>query len=139
MELETRLDAGIFTVASLDSTNVVSISSAVAIADETTLTFSSKINRSLTTVTVVETSGTATDFTMSQAIQFRDNQPLTFTPRMNYSWPINKYADILKEGMIVLAGGVGTADTSVGVYEDTITLFEGTKEEKEIIKNKVPD
>ena len=40
------LDAGIFTVASLDSTNVFSISSAVAIADGVTLSFSSKINRS---------------------------------------------------------------------------------------------
>ena len=132
------LDAGVFTVASLDSTNVFSISSAVAIADGVTLTFSSKINRSLTTVTVVETSGTATDFTMSQAIQFRDNQPLTFTPRMNYSWPINKFADILKEGMIVLAGGAGTADTSIGAYEDTVTLFASTKQEQVIIKNTLP-
>ena len=31
-----------------------------------------------------------------------------------------------------------TADTSVGVYEDTITLFEGTKEAKTIIKNERP-
>ena len=54
------LDAGIITVASLDSTNVFSLSSAVAIVDGVTLTFSSKINRSLTTVTVVETSSTDT-------------------------------------------------------------------------------
>tara|TARA_R110002020_G_scaffold157629_6_gene340527 strand:- start:23 stop:733 length:711 start_codon:yes stop_codon:yes gene_type:complete len=57
---------------------------------------------------------------------------------MNFSWPINKYADILKEGMILVPATNVTADTSVGVYEDTITLFAGTKKEKKIIKNKRP-
>ena len=115
------LDAGSFTVASIDSTNVFSISSAVAIADETVLTFR-----------------TATDFTMSQAIQFRDNAPLTFSPRMNYSWPINNFADILKQDMIVVQGTNVTADTSIGIYEDIVTSLEGTKKEKKIIKNFVP-
>tara|TARA_R110002072_G_scaffold109265_5_gene236510 strand:+ start:373 stop:2328 length:1956 start_codon:yes stop_codon:yes gene_type:complete len=131
----STLDRSIITVAETGG-STFKLSEAVAIADGTTLTFSSQVNRSVTTVTVVETGGTATDFTMSQDIQFRDNQPLTFSPRMNYSWPINKYADILKEGMIVLAGGVGTADTSVGTYRDTITMFEGTKKERVIVKNK---
>ena len=39
----TALDAGAFTVASLDSTNVFSLSSAVAIADGVTLTFRTPI------------------------------------------------------------------------------------------------
>jgi len=130
------LDAGIFTVASIDSTNVFSLNASAAIDDGTTLTFSSKVNRSLTTVTLFPL--TATDFTMSQEIQFRDNQPLTFTPRMNFSWPINNYVNVLKKGMIVAAATNVTADTSVGVYEDTITLFEGTKEAKTIIKNARP-
>jgi len=135
------LDRSVTTVASVGSggsANRFNLSGVVAIADGTTLTFSSKINRSLTTVTVVETSGTATDFTMSQAIQFRDNAPLTFTPRMNFSWPINKYADILRKDMILLPTTSVTADTSIGVYEDTVTVFEGTKEEKKIIKNSRP-
>jgi hypothetical protein len=134
------LDRSVITVAGVGSgasANKFDLSTAIAISDGVTLTFSSQVNRSLTTVTVVETSSTATDFTMSQDIQFRDNQPLTFSPRMNYSWPINKYADILKEGMIVLAGGAGTADTSISAYEDTVTLFAGTKQEKVIIKNKL--
>ncbi len=129
------LDAGVFTVASLDSTNIFSISSGVAIDDGTTLTFSSKVNRSLTTVLPVFPA-TATDFALSQAIQFRDNQPLTFTPRMNYSWPINKYADVLKEGMIIVPSTVITKGTSIGTYRDTVTLFAGTKKEEKIIKNK---
>ena len=90
------LNAGVFTVASLDSTNVFSISSAVAIADGVTLSFSN---------------------------------------RMNFSWPINNYANLLKEGMIVVPGTNVTADTSIGSYEDSITLFAGTKKEKKIIKN----
>ena len=93
------LNAGVFTVASLDSTNVFSISSAVAIADGVALSFSN---------------------------------------RMNFSWPINKYADILKEGMVVVPATNVTANTSVGVYEDTVTLFAGTKKEEKIIKNKRP-
>ena len=135
------LDRSVITVAGVGSgasANKFDLSTVIAISDGTTLTFSSQVNRSVTTVTVVETSSTATDFTMSQAIQFRDNQPLTFSPRMNFSWPINKYADIIKEDMILLTGTNITADTSIGIYEDTITLFEGTKEEKVIIKNEVP-
>jgi len=131
------LNAGRFTVASLDSTNVFSLSSAVAIADGVTLTFSSKINRSLTTVTVVETSGTATDFTMSQAIQFRDNAPLTFFNQMNYQWPISNFAHILKEGMVVVSSTNITADTSIRTYQDTVTEFPGTKNQKIIIKKEV--
>lgn len=139
---DSRFDASVVTVEALDpdgdNAKEFTMSASLAIADGATLSFSSKVNRSLTTVTVVETSGTATDFTMSQAIQFRDNQPLTFTPRMNFSWLINKYADILREDMILLTGTNVTADTSIGVYEDTVTVFEGTKEEKKIIKNSRP-
>jgi hypothetical protein len=134
-----ELDKAVVTVASIGTggnANKFNLSTAVSIADGTILTFSSKVNRSLTTVTLFPV--TATDFTMSQAIQFRDNQPLIFTPRMNYSWPINKYADILKEDMILLTGTNMTADTSISTYEDTITLFEGTKEAKTIIKNSRP-
>ena len=104
------------------------------ISDGATLTFSSKVNRSLTTVTVVETSGTATDFTMSQAIQFRDDQPLTFTPRMNYQWPVDNMRYV-SEGMIVVPGTNVTANTSVASYEDAITLFENTVKEEKVIKN----
>ena len=132
------LDAGIFTVASLDSTNVFSISSAVAIADGVTLSFSSKINRSLTTVTVVETSSTATDFTMSQAIQFRDNTPLTFFNQKNYRWPINNYANIVKEQMVVEPSTNVTADTSLAIYQDTVTLFPNTLQQEIIVKEEVP-
>ena len=130
------LNAGLFTVASIDSTNVFSLNASAAIADGATLTFSSKINRSVTTITGFTLDASA--FGISQAIQFRDNAPLTFTPRMNYSWPINNYANILTEDMILLAQTNVTEDTSIKVYEDTVTLFEGTKNERIIIKNSRP-
>jgi len=136
------LDANLVTVAALDPDTdndaEFSMSEAVAIADGITLTFSSKINRSLTTVTVVETSSTATDFTMSQAIQFRDNCPLVFTPQKNYSWPIENFANTLKEGMILVATPTVTAGTTVAKYQDTVTVFEGTRNEQIIIKNERP-
>jgi hypothetical protein len=98
------------------------------------LNFNSKVNRDLTTVTVVETSGTATDFTMSQAIQFRDNQPLTFTPQKNYQWSVDNI-DKLQLGMPLLAGTNVTAGSITDNYQDSITIFEGTDEEEVIIKN----
>ena len=131
------LDAGLFTVASIDSTNVFSLNASAAIDDGTTLTFSSKVNRSLTTVGAVFPV-TATDFTVSQAIQFRDNQPLTFTPRMNYSWPVNNFVNLMREDMIVLNAANITTDTSISNYKDTVTLFEGTTKRKKIIKNRRP-
>jgi len=200
------LDAGIFTVASLDSTNVFSISSAVAIADNTILTFSSKINRSLTTVTVVETSSTdtvngardasavavtmdaavaskmavgdivtgntaldagvftvaaiastnvfnlssavaiadgttltfrtATDFTMSQAIQFRDNAPLTFFNQMNHRWSVDDVSGI-NQGMIPLTNNI-TSGSTVGHYIELIKELEGTSKEKTRVLQRVP-
>ena len=124
------LDAGVFTVASLDSTNVFSLSSAVAIADETTLTFSSKINRSLTTVLNLDPSGHAKQFTMSQDIQFRDNAPLTFFNQMNYRWPINNFAHVLKPGFIFAPVTNLVADSALAKYSDTTTVFAGTEQEK---------
>jgi len=126
----TALDAGIFTVASIDSTNVFSLSASAAIDDGTALRFSSKINRSLTTVTVVETSSTATDFTMSQAIQFRDNAPLTFFNQMNYRWPVNNFVHTMRAGFIVTPGGNIVAGTTLAKYSDTTTVFAGTDQEK---------
>ena len=133
------LDATIVTVAALnpDTDNVkeFSMSEAIAISDGVTLTFSSKVNRSLTTVTVVETSGTATDFTMSQAIQFRDNQPLIFTPQVNHQWPVDNIVG-LKEGAKLLTDTNVTASSSIAKYEDSVTILENTEQEEKIVKNK---
>ena len=116
--------------------NRFTVNEATSFEDGATLTFSSKVNRSLTTVTVVATSGTDTDFTMSQAIQFRDNAPLTFFKQKNYRWPINNLKNI-KEGMIVTGTNV-TADTIVSDYIDATVLYADTENETTITNNYVP-
>lgn len=60
---------------------------------------------------------------MSQAIQFRDNQPLTFTPQKNYQWPVNNYVNLIKAGMIVVPGTNVTASTVISRYTDTSTIL----------------
>ena len=113
--------------------NRFTVNEATSFADGATLTFSSKVNRSLTTVTVVATSGADTDFTMSQAIQFRDNAPLTFFKQKNYRWPIDNIKNI-KEGMIVVGTNV-TASSTVSSYIDSTVLYAGTDNET-VIPNK---
>jgi len=135
------LDYKVITVAALDpdgdNENEFSLSEAVTIIDGVTLTFSSKINRSLTTVTVVETSGVATDFTMSQAIQFRDNAPLTFYNQKNYRWPLVNVNQLV-EGMELLPSTNILADTTISRYEDTITIFPDTVDQETIVINSAP-
>ena len=130
------LDAGRFMVASIDSTNVFSLSASAAIDDGTTLTFSSKVNRSLTTVIIFPLDASA--FGISQAIQFRDNAPLTFFNQMNYQWPVNNFAHVLSKDMLMLVGENGIDGSYIDDYEDTITIFPNTKEEKIIYKKIVP-
>tara|TARA_R110002153_G_scaffold29507_2_gene90601 strand:+ start:11224 stop:13023 length:1800 start_codon:yes stop_codon:yes gene_type:complete len=132
----TRLDVAIITVTET-SGSTFKLSEAVAIADGITLTFSSKINRSLTTVLSLDPSGEAKQFTMSQDIQFRDNAPLTFFNQMNYQWPVNNFAHILKEYMVVVPNTNATNGSSIAKYQDTIIEFPGTKQEKIIIKKEV--
>ena len=113
--------------------------------DGSTLTFQPKCNRQLFTVAAlnpdadnVKAFSYVADDGGGGTFGVRDGATLSFSNRMNYSWPINNYADVLKEGMVLVPGTNVTADTSIGVYEDTLILFEGTKEEKTIIKNTRP-
>jgi hypothetical protein len=78
-------------------------------------------------VTVVAVSGgglSANQFTASEAISVGSDVILNFYNRMNYSWPVTNFADKIKAGMIVAPGGIVTAGTVVGDYEDTITILE---------------
>ena len=131
------LDAGVFTVASLDSTNVFSISAVVAIADGVTLSFSSKINRSVTTVQSFP--GDASAFVISQAIQFRDNAPLTFFPRKNYRWAVDNIEN-LDAGMSVITttGNGFVRGANIADYLDQTTIFENEINEQKITNVSVP-
>ena len=133
----TYLRTNVVTVAALDpdgdNAKEFSLSEIVAIADGITLTFSSKINRSLTTV-VAPFPADASAFTISQAIQFRDNQPLTFFNQMNYRWPINNYAHVIEAGNTVVVGtGNVVADSTTAKYLDTTVVFPNTEKEKTYI------
>ena len=90
-----------------------------------------------TTATVVSLDSTYA-FTLSEAIAIADGITLSFSNRKNYSWPINNYAHIIKEDMIILAATNVTVDSKASKYQDTITIFEDTKDEEIIIKHEQP-
>mgnify|MGYP003132758620 CR=1 FL=1 len=117
--------------------NRFTVSESTSFVDAATLTFSSKVNRSLTTVTVVGTSGVDTDFTMSQTIQFRDNAPLTFTPRKNRRWAIDDISKISVNDKLLIDTNI-VADSIVSDYKDIVTINADTEKEEEIIKSEIP-
>ena len=120
-----------------DNANEFQVDTADNWADGLGLGFSSKVNRSLTTVTVVGTSGVDTDFTMSQAIQFPDNATLTFAPRKNKRWPLDDISKIA-EGNFVLASTNVTSGSIVKSYEKSTTINPNTELEQVIIDKRVP-
>jgi hypothetical protein len=77
------------------------------------------------------------EFSMSEAIDLADGLALSFSNQMNYRWPINKFADVITDGMVVVAGTSVTAGTFTGEYEDATTIFPDTYEEYKIIKKAI--
>jgi len=144
--LLTETNPTIVTVAALnpdgDNAKEFSMSQAVGLADGETLTFTPKCNRELFTVAALNPDeDNAKEFSYvdsaggtSSRFGVLDGATLSFSNQKNFSWPITK-ANLIKEGMLVKPGGDVTADTAVGVYEDKVTIFEGTKDEEVIIKN----
>jgi len=111
------------------------LSTALAIVDGATLTFSPKCNRSLTTVAVLNPdTDNVKEFSMSQNVGLVDGVTLSFSNQMNYQWPADNI-DKIQSGMSVLGTNV-TSSTSVGEYEDTITLFANTENERIVTKNR---
>jgi len=78
------------------------------------------------------------EFQVSEAVSISDGVTLSFSNQKNYSWPVNNYVNIIKEGMILAAATNVTAGSAVGKYQDTITIFEDTIDEEIIIKNEHP-
>jgi len=147
--LLTETHPTIVTVAALDpdgdNAKEFSMSQAVALSDGETLTFTPKCNRELFTVAALNPDeDNAKEFSYvdsaggsSSRFGVLDGARLSFSNQKNFSWPITK-ANLIKTGMIIVPSTNVTADTAVGTYEDTITLFEGTVESKIIIKNARP-
>ena len=141
----TTTNPVIVTVAALnpdgDNVKEFSMSQAVSVSDGEVLTFTPKCNRELFTVAALNPDeDNAKEFSYVDAaggttsrLGVMDNAVLSFSNQMNYQWPINNFAHILKEDMVVVPGTNVTASTSISKYEATITEFPGTKLEKIII------
>ncbi len=90
-------------------------------------------------VTVVELNpdgDNVKEFSVSETVSISDGVTLSFSNQMNYRWPLNNIKSI-SPGMIVVPDTNVTTDTVIGDYKDTITIFEGTDEQKIITKNQV--
>tara|TARA_Y100001938_G_C8096466_1_gene438482 strand:+ start:2609 stop:4423 length:1815 start_codon:yes stop_codon:yes gene_type:complete len=120
-----------------DNAKEFQVDTADTFADNGTLQFSSKVNRSLTMVTAVPLDVDNDSFTMSQAIQFRNGTNLSFSKQKNKRWPLNDISKV-KVGNTILAGTNVTSKSIVANYQDTVTINPNTASEETIIKNEVP-
>jgi len=75
--------------------------------------------------------------TSSVAISAADNKVINFSKQMNYQWPINNFAHIIKEDMLVGVSTNVAASTLVSRYKDSLILFPKTLQQQTIIKNEV--
>ena len=73
--------------------------------------------------------------TSSVAISADDEKVIQFSNQMNFSWPVSNYANLIKEGMIVVSGTNTTAGSAISSYRDVVTINGGTINEKVIVKN----
>ena len=139
------LDANLVTVAALDpdgdNDQEFSMSEAVVISESVELTFVGEVNRKVVTVASLDpTSGTnsANKFTISEAIQFRDNVGISFFTRLNYRWPITNFAHILQKGMLVLPATNITSGSVLSDYTVSTTTGVGTEAEATITSDFIP-
>ena len=130
-----------------DNAKEFSMSTAIAVADNTTFTFTPKCNRELWTVTALNPdTDNVKEFsadgplagTDDNVLGLIDGVTLSFRNQVNYSWPIDNHAHKLKVGMRVLEAGNVKANTSISKYTDLVTISEGGEGEKTITRNMVP-
>ena len=102
------------TIAALEDPSVVIVN------DGVTLKFSSRLNRTTTTVAALNPDGdNVKEFSMSQAIQLRDGATLSFSIAKNFRWAMdNVYG--LTEGILVTGTNV-TTGTFISSYNNYIT------------------
>ena len=121
-EFQLGRDAG-------DDGSIVALSSGVIatieIPDGVTLKFTSKLNRTTTTVAALNPDGdNVKEFSMSQAIQLRDGATLSFSIAKNFRWSMaNVYG--LTEGTLVTGTNV-TTGSFISSYSNSLTSDEET-------------
>ena len=91
------------------------------VLDGETLTFSSKLNRDLTTVAVLNPdTDNVKEFSMSQAIGLVDGATLSFSNKLNYRWPLDDIYS-LENGMTVTGSNITNTTCVISDYIDTST------------------
>jgi len=119
-----------------DNVREFSLSSAVPLLEDETLTFTPKCNRSLTTVAALNPdSDNVKEFSMSQEIALLDGAALSFSNQMNFSWGLDNIDGIVS-GMLPLSGNL-TSGTLISPYEEAVIVAQGTAQETKIIKKSV--
>ena len=124
----TTLDGKPYYVTALnpdgDNVKEFQMSASAEIADGTTLTFTPKCNRSLTTVSALNPDGdNAKEFQMSQNIGFVDGVTLSFSNQKNYQWNIGSDSSVhgLAAGMLAVGTNI-TAGSRLANYTETSTV-----------------
>ena len=134
------------TVASLDSTNVFSLSEDVgAIADGSVLTFTPKCNRETFTVAALNPDENNTkefsyvDSAGGTTSRFGliNGAVLSFARHVQYQWNVDNTVGI-KETMKILKGTNTESDSFVSKYIDYLTILEGTDDESLLVQNEAP-
>jgi len=83
--------------------------------------------------------GNVTQFVTNTAASHSAHANLTFYARVNYSWPVNNYVNLIKDGMIVVPGTTGVpTGTTVKAYSDKTTTSVGTKKEQILVSKTMP-
>ena len=146
----TTTNPVIVTVAALnpdgDNVKEFSMSQAVSVSDGEVLTFTPKCNRELFTVAALNPDeDNAKEFSYVDAaggttsrLGVMDNAVLSFSNQMNYQWPISNFAHTIQEGMFVEASANVTTNSSTAKYQNTITHFAGTEQEKLKVTKQLP-
>tara|TARA_R100001594_G_scaffold62687_1_gene97064 strand:- start:373 stop:2397 length:2025 start_codon:yes stop_codon:yes gene_type:complete len=138
--LDMVLNKSIVTVTHLDpdtdNPKELQVDTILSCADGITITFSPKCNRLLTTVSALNPDDdNANEFQMDQNIGFVDGTTLSFSSQKNYQWPVDNI-NVVGVGMDVTNNVNIESGTQISNYVDSVTVFENTEKEQEIIKNK---
>jgi hypothetical protein len=101
------------------------------------VTGNAALDAKIVTVTAIDVGGNVKTFALSEAIAISDGETLDFTERQHYQWYVDNHVNLIKQGMQVTGSAQLESNTTISNYKDSITMFENTADEFEIIKNEV--
>ena len=101
------------------------------------VTGNAALDAKVVTVTAINVGSHVKTFALSEAIAISDGETLDFTERQHYQWYVDNHVNLIKQGMQVTGSAQLESNTTISNYKDSITMFENTADEFEIIKNEV--